>query len=519
MRAAWPIALAMLLAVTGCVGVASTPAPDGPIMTPAAWSEPLALRQTAAGAVRGVSGAGYSVYQGIPYAAPPVGPLRWKHAIPAAPWTGLRDATAPSPRCVQEGGSDAEDCLTLNVWAPVGAPAKPVLVWFHGGGFASGSASLYQARRLAVDGDLVVVTVNYRLGALGFLAHPQLEDGNFGFTDQQLALRWVRDSIAAFGGDPNRVTIAGESAGAMAVCDHLSAPGSAGLFHAAILASGPCQNQVDLESARAVGREYARSVGCPDGSDVARCLRALPAAELRGSPWYVRYAHNRVTGPVYGTPELPAAAMSRLGEPGTARVPVMIGTTADEFTLFTAITYLRTHELPSAAEYPGLLRSVFGDDAAAVADRYPLHPGDEVIGRFAEAVTDGVFSCPTARMASLLSRRVPVYAYEFDDPDPPTPVSLQRVPFRVGAAHSLELRSLFEIGGAPDLTASQVRLSEQMIRYWSAFASYGAPAVPGAPDWPRWRTGEVLSLRPDGPRTMTTFATAHHCEFWNSLAR
>lgn len=509
----------MLLAVAGCaVGVrTATPDGQGPAMTPAAWSEPLAVRQTTAGAVLGVSGAGYSVYQGVPYAAPPVGPLRWKHAVPVAAWDGLRDATKPSPRCVQEGGDDSEDCLALNIWSPVGAPAKPVLVWFHGGGFASGSGSLYQARRLAVEGDLVVVTVNYRLGALGFLAHPQVGDGNFGFTDQQAALRWVQASISAFGGDPHRVTIAGESAGAMAVCDHLSAPGSAGLFSAAILASGPCQNQVDLGSAHAVSRAYAAAVGCPDGPAVAACLRALPAAELRGSPWYVRYAHNRVTGPVYGTPELPAAAITRLGEPGAAAVPVMIGTTADEYTLFAAITYLRTRQLPSAADYPALLESVFGDDAAEVAGHYPLRPGDEVVDRFAEAVTDGVFSCPTTRMAAALARRVPVYAYEFDDPAPPTPMSLRRVPFRLGAAHSLELRSVFEIGGAPELSADQLQLSEKMIRYWSAFASYGTPAVAGAPNWPRWRSGEVLSLRPDGPRTTTMFAGKHQCDFWNTL--
>ena len=199
-------------------------------------------------------------FAGIPYAAPPVGAAALAAACSGAGWTGFRDATRPGPRCIQDVGNDvdgrdtSEDCLTLNVWTPPpsGEP-RPVMVWIHGGGFINGSGDIYNARRLASRGDVVVVTINYRLGALGFLAHPALgpagDVGNYGLADQQAALRWVHDNIAGFGGDPDKVTIAGESAGGMSVCDHLVAPGSEGLFSAAIIQSGPCQAQYDLPAA------------------------------------------------------------------------------------------------------------------------------------------------------------------------------------------------------------------------------------------------------------------------------
>lgn len=179
-------------------------------------------------------------------------------------------------RCIQDttydpdyGRPTGEDCLNLNVWTPDGASRshkKPVMVWIHGGGF-NGSADIYDARWMATQGDIVVVTVNYRLGTLGFLADPALSQngdvGNYGLADQQAALRWVRDNVAEFGGDPTQVTIAGESAGAMSVCDHLVAPESAGLFRAAILQSGPCQAQADRPTAQQVSAEYAAAAGAP----------------------------------------------------------------------------------------------------------------------------------------------------------------------------------------------------------------------------------------------------------------
>ena len=200
----------------------------------------------------------------------------------------MRDATKPATRCLQDTARDpdyglaaGEDCLSVNVWSPTGAAGRPVMVWIHGGAFANGSADPYDARWLVTKGDIVVVTINYRLGAPGFLAHPALgppgDVGNYGLADQQAALRWVRDNIAAFGGDPGKVTIAGQSAGGMSVCDHLVAPGSAGLFRAAIIASGPCSAQAVLATAERDSVAYAAGVGCPNPPPrrpaCGRCLR------------------------------------------------------------------------------------------------------------------------------------------------------------------------------------------------------------------------------------------------------
>src|SRR3984957_5229160 len=215
LRAMALFAAALMLASCGC-GATNAPSPVANVT----------LVQTASGAVRGAFGGDHLLFAGIPYAAPPVGPLRWRSPQPPTPWQGVRDASKFGPRCMQDTTHDpdlrrsgSEDCLTLNVGAPNSSAGEPlpVMVWIHGGGFINGSGDIYDSRWLAARGHIIVVTLNYRLGALGFLAHPALgaddDVGNYGFADQQAALRWVRDNIANFGGDPNKVTVAGESAG------------------------------------------------------------------------------------------------------------------------------------------------------------------------------------------------------------------------------------------------------------------------------------------------------------------
>ena len=230
------------------------------------------------------------------------------------------------------------------------------MVWIHGGAFINGSGGLYDARWLASRGNIVVVTLNYRLGALGFLAHPALgkpgDVGNYGLADQQAALRWVRDNIAAFGGDPAKVTIAGESAGGMSVCDHLVAPGSAGLFRAAIIQSGPCQAQVALPEAERASLDYARDAGCGDPVSAAECLRALPANKLREPVWYYRFGDDQLSGPITGTDTLPVDPMTAFAKGEAAKVPVLIGTNHDEFTLFVALQYLRLGKDMKPETYP-----------------------------------------------------------------------------------------------------------------------------------------------------------------------
>src|SRR5579871_4673593 len=275
------------------------------------------------GLVRGASAAGVDSFLGIPYAAPPTGDLRWRPPRPAAGWTGVRDATAFGPSCPQAPspfappGPFSEDCLYLNVYAPAsrgGFGGRPVLVWIHGGGLVQDAARDYDGTKLAADG-VVVVTINYRLGALGFLAHPALASGpggtagNYGLMDQQAALRWVRDNIRHFGGDP---------AGGLSVLAQMVSPGARGLFQKAIIQSGSfALNQRPLADAEAAGEAFAAQAGCPD--QTAACLRQLPVSDLV-SPNFVEIP-GVVDGKVLTEPIGTALAAGQF-----ARVPVLNGT-------------------------------------------------------------------------------------------------------------------------------------------------------------------------------------------------
>jgi para-nitrobenzyl esterase len=510
--------LVSLMLVAGCGRTESSPKA---LPQP---SDP-AVVQTASGTMRGVVAADHRLFAGIPYAAPPVGPLRWQSPAPATPWQGVRDATKFGPRCIQDPSGDPEfghqtdeDCLTLNVWTPpAGGERKPVMVWIHGGAFINGSGRTYDARWLAQRGNIVVVTLNYRLGTLGFLAHPALgadgDVGNYGLADQQAALRWVRDNIADFGGDPAKVTIAGESAGGMSVCDHLVAPGSAGLFRAAIIQSGPCQAQVALPAAQKSSLDYAAELGCGDPQSAAQCLRGLPANKFRTPVMYYRVGDDSLSGPVTGTKALPVDPIAAIADGHAARVPVIVGTNRDEFTLFVALQYLRGRQYTDA-QYPQLLAETFGPDAAAVEAHYPLARYGGAPLAYSAAVTDGVFACVADRMADALGREAPVYAYEFNDGGAPAPDPLRTVPFPVGASHSLELRYLFDIGDAPPLDPAQRTLSEQMIDYWTHFVSTTEPGS----QWPELGADKKrLSFQPGASTVITDYDDSHQCPFWAGL--
>jgi para-nitrobenzyl esterase len=485
--------------------------------------------RTSLGLLRGQVASDYRLFQGIPYAAPPLGRLRWQPPQPAVPWSGMRDGSKPGPQCMQEGRggkATSEDCLTLNVWTPpvAGGQKHPVMVWIHGGGFVNGSGDIYNARWLAAQGHIVVVTLNYRLGALGFLAHPSLgagnDLGNYGLADQQAALRWVRSNIAGFGGDPAKVTIAGESAGGMSVCDHLVAPGSAGLFRAAIIQSGPCSAQADIVSAEHTSLDYAASVGCGDPDTAADCLRALPAGKLARPPWYVWLGDSdALSGPVTGTASLPVDPVAAASTSHAAKVPVLIGTTHDEFTMFAALRYAHLGRVMTSAEYPAQLAEIFGADSHAVQAHYPPeHFGGNVSLAYSAAVTDGLFSCVADRVADGLHDQAAVYGYEFNDVHAPATALMRRAPFAVGASHSLDLRYLFNMGGQQPLDSAQRALSNEMIRYWSQFVTSGAPKVAGLPVWPALgddpASSPWMSLQPEGSRALVGFDSAHQCPFW-----
>lgn len=476
---------------------------------------------TKSGPVQGTIESTFRVFKGIPYAAPPVGSQRFQPPGPAPTWSAVRDASRPGKDCIQGSAGNPdnarhndENCLTLNVWTPpADGEKRPVMVWIHGGGFVAGSGKIYDSQWMVERGDIIVVTVNYRLGSLGFLAHPALgapgDVGNYGLEDQQAALRWVHDNIGSFGGDPEKVTVAGESAGGISVCDHLVAPGSQGLFRAAIIQSGPCQAQADLPTAERASIEYANKVGCEDMKTAGDCLRALPTDKLRRMLTYYGIGEVKLAGPITGAKSLPVDPVTAIKDGQAAKVPVLMGTNRDEFTAFLANL---DHNI-TPEEYPAQLNESFGPETPAVESRYPLTNFPSPALAYSAAMTDRVFACSNDRVAEMLAASQPVYAYEFNDPTAPIPESLRGLPFPIGAGHSLELRYLFDTGGAPALNPAQKALSDQMIDYWAAFVKTGAPG----PDWPKLRGGEgdqVMSLQLDGNRAVNTFEQTHQCPFW-----
>ncbi|RKT02665.1 carboxylesterase type B [Streptomyces sp. 3211.6] len=495
--------------------------------------------RTAEGPVRGRVHGAYASFEGIPYAAPPTGRLRWRAPLAAPHRAGVLDAGAPGARCPQlpavgpGGVSGSEDCLYLNVTAPAGrGPARPVMVWFHGGGFRFGSADSYRPQPLAVRGDgAVVVTVNYRLGIFGFFGHPELGGApDFGLADQQAALRWVRANAVAFGGDPGRVTVFGESAGGLGVCAHLVSPASAGLFQRAIVQSGSCSTTMPPYSVLPTAGTYepfvpqrrvaeagagaAAELGCggrPPGA-VLDCLRGLDAARLVTASLMERFS-----AVAYGNALLPLEPRRALESGRFHRVPVVQGSTLDEMRLFMAQT-LASYPVDGERGYGERLRTSFGASAPAVAAAYPQAAFPTAAIAFATLLSDASFTCPTLRDSRALARHVPVYGYLFGDRGAPNFTGLPELAgFPFGAAHGFELPYLFTM---VPMTAPQAELAQRMTGYWTGFARTGAPGAPGAPAWPRFtgRAPSVLRLAPGpgGVRAVDA-AAAHHCALWDGL--
>ncbi len=519
-------ALARVLStVAATVIVTAVVAAPAPAVGP---PEPGVVRVDS-GWLRGSVAGDHVTYAGIPYAAPPVGERRWQPPAGTRPWRGVRDATTPSPFCPHRAGRDVvagqEDCLYLDVTVPAGAgrgDRLPVLVWLHGGGFTTGGAREYDGARLATAGDVVVVTVNYRLGALGFLSAPSLDavGGNYGLMDQAAALRWVRRNAARFGGDPGNVTLAGQSAGARSVCAQLASPEARGLFHRAIVQSGACDNPVPtLAEARAFGERATTELGCAEAADVAGCLRDLPLDRLVaalagiGTDLTARVA-DRPWNPVAGTPLLPRQPADALRDGSAARVPLLTGATRDEMRAFVV------GETVTADDYATLLTDAFGADAATVLAEYPLGDDDPAVA-LATVLGDWgawIGACPVLRTAEAAAVHQPVYAYEFAEDS-----GVVEQGFPMGAFHGLELPYLWDLDLAwdpyPPLGPDQERLSATMIDYWAAFARTGDPNGPGRTSWPELgATGTVLGLSADhvGP---APFAAGHRCDLWSALPR
>ena len=485
------------------------------------------------GEVSGLTTNGSYAFRGLPYAAPPVGPRRWTPPREPAAWKGVRDATTFAPSCPQPvptAGTQSEDCLYLNVTTPKLARhhgrGLPVLVWIHGGGFVTGAGRDYDASKLAADG-VVVVTVNYRLGALGFLAHPALAtrrngpSGNYGLMDQQAALRWVQENIGAFGGDPENVTIAGESAGGLAGIAHLVSPGSRDLFQRVIIESGSFGlHRRSLAEGEAFGEAFASRAKCPD--QTAACLRSRSVDTLLHSGWPDQAPESAVVDGKVITESFDSA----LSHGRFARVPILNGTNHDEEAIFvfglgatvSRGAFVQIPQQPvTAANYQQNISSVLGVStarAATIAVEYPSDAFPSPTIAFSALVNDFNFACPALQMDQWTATRVPTFAYEFNDDAAPG----RFVPTIGIATHLSELGYLFDLPDAPfqdPFSADQQTLASAMRGAWAAFARRGNPSSSAQP-WPQFQGPvDVLSLVPPTPQVEQTFGSRHHCSFWS----
>lgn len=476
---------------------------------------------TTHGPVRGVDDGTVMVWKGIRYAAAPVGDLRWRAPQPPQRWTEPADASRVSPVCPQPsdaqlpidlGAPQGEDFLTLNVWAPPGtAPGddKPVMVWVHGGAYVLGAASqpLYHGRRLAVDGDVVVVTINYRLGALGFLELPTVGadterfSTNIGVRDVLAALQWVQDNIAAFGGDRRRVTVFGESAGGAIVTTLLASPAAGGLFHAAIAQSPPVTSSYESDRARRVAerfldvigvspRELAHLTRLPVGAVVAASRTVFDEVPIR-TPGTLAFA------PIVDGDVLPDYPVRAAQSGKTHPVPLIIGTNKHEAALF---RYMKRPLMPIT---PESVRAMFAQIAAEQPEAQ-LPSEDHLKGHYrGRGKTSGLrvssdigFRMPSIWFADGHRAAAPVYLYRFDFSTP----LLRAV--RLHAAHATELPYVWGnlVSGRKDPTfalgglKAGKEVSRRLRARWTNFARTGEPSAPGEPQWHPYDTERRATL-------------------------
>jgi para-nitrobenzyl esterase len=494
------------------------------------------------GALRGEvdSAHGVRVFKGIPYAAPPVRELRWAAPVPNAGWTGVRDATHFGSVCPQGsvdvgGGSTSaplgnEDCLFLNVYTPLHTnPATlPVMVWIHGGAWVAGSGDTFDPSVLAPKGDVIVVTINYRIGPLGYLAQRDIVDeatengaGAFATLDQVAALRWVSENVGAFGGNANKVTIFGESGGGYSVCSLLFAPQAAGLFDRAITQSGPCGSASfkSLGAGLATGDRFTANLGCTGAADVAACLRSKTPAELIAAAPPPGITTGATWQPVIDGVVMPQAPIDAVRSGSFNQVPVIEGTNHDEATIFTP-TFVHGLDLTTPVgmgTYQFLLSTLHGfADVPAIMAEYPADQYASPFYSYSAAAGDFYFSCPAYFADQAMSQHTRVYAYEFNDPNSPLIIPS---PIPLGAFHGADLLFIQQLPSSrfAQLNADQRAMSDRMVDLWTSFAKTGQPSVP-ASDWPKFSSGDtfMLDFDPGSIGRLDDFAGDHHCDFWES---
>ena len=488
---------------------------------PASCAEPGPQRVcTAQGSVQGVVENGTIAFKGIPYAQPPVGELRWRKPRAAQPWEGVRDGSQFGPVCPQLSGDAVigdEDCLTLSIWRPQKASPEPlpVMVFFTGGGnhaFSGQGAPVfggmaYNGGTLAPEG-VILVTFNYRLGALGFLAHPDLGDGNYGSLDQIEMLRWLKRNIADFGGDPRRIMLFGTSAGGGNICALMTAPAARGLFHAAAMHSSVptgCELSTLAEVQR-VGRQVADTLGCPPTESVPTCMRGKPVDEVvRAVPGTLGLM-PRLYGPNVDANVFPEQPLAAIQHGMHTRMPVIIGNNSRETAQFVD----SVAPLTDAASYEAAIGKLFDKaDVPRILETYPLAAHRSVRQAMVQLSTDAFFTCQSLRVARSLSRtnEQSVYRYVFDhtlEGDPGLKA--------LGPTHTLEHVFFFPWREGYRPTKSDVAVQRLVSRLWVEMARTGRPGTA----WPLAVPGDIyLRVTPAGQPAAGDGGS--HCDFWDTV--
>ena len=489
---------------------------------------------TDGGAVMGVDAGDSWAFKGIPYAAPPVDELRFRPPRVHECWDDVRPATQFGKQCLQVGMFGLpvgdEDCLTLNDWAPKNTTTEllPVLFFIHGGGNTQHSSSLkllgtrlYDGQRLAELAGAVVVTINYRLGPFGFLTHPALGaqnpgggSGNYAILDQIAALQWVQNNAAAFGGDPDRVVLFGQSAGALNTCMLYVSPLSQGLFSAAVMQSGACFADTRAE-AEDFGVQYADELGCSDAADVAGCLRdAHPWRVALTKAWSFDVAGD--SGPYRPNVDgwvLNADPVESLRR-GASNVPLVVGTNAEEVKLFAWLGYGNM----TRPEYVEYLDSEFGPLAREVWTRYSVAEYGSPLQAFSALLADRKFVCPARRIARAAAEgnTAEVYRYHFTEV-PDSNRIFEAIFEAIGPFHAMELFYLFHEAKFPAYNPStqEVDLAHEMVGYWSRLAANQDPNGPGAVPWPVYDSASDTFL--EFAETIQTGEgiRSAQCDFWD----
>jgi para-nitrobenzyl esterase len=485
-----------------CIAVGPAPAQRGPLV------------DAPAGKIEGVLEGSLRVFKGIPFALPPVGPARWKPPAPMPRWPEVRKAAEFGPACYQPTFTAktvytrdplpmSEDCLTLNIWSPAGARNAPVFFWIYGGALTSGASreAMYDGARLAARG-IVVVSVNYRLGVFGWLAHPELSaesprgvSGNYGLLDQIEALRWVRRNIRAFGGDPSNVTIAGESAGALSVMYLMAAPPARGLFSKAIAQSAYMistpelkQRRFGTDSAEESGTRLAAALHAPD----LAALRAMDAPKLADAALAAGYAP---WGTVDGK-TLPRQLVDVFDKGEQAPAPLLAGFNSGEIRSLRA---LAPRAPANAAEYERLIRERYLDLADGFLKLYPAANLEESV---LATTRDALYGWTAERLVrKQAALGVPSFLYYFDHGYPAADSA------GLHAFHASELPFVFGTSATttpnwPRIPAApqETGLSEAMIGYWTSFARAGKPQAANQPDWPPYGPARAYMAFTDAPR-------------------